>query len=152
MHFLFRDVNGPPDGSTVVPRLPPLAQRVGLSRRLDLDDLRPHIPEEPTSIGTCKHMRQLCLDHLRCAEIVARLVGIAGAVFAAEEAVGHGRPPEVDCCSFFNLSAQLAATPDCASQAGDNVLPGSTKTELGHGLGKKLVFSAYEIVGFDPFD
>ena len=46
-HFLLRDWHGPPERAALVAALAPVAQRIGLSRALDLDHLGAHVGEQP---------------------------------------------------------------------------------------------------------
>ena len=61
MHFLFRDCTGHQKRAALVAGLAPVAQRVGLAGRLDLDHLGAHVAEQPSGERPCEQRPEL--DH-----------------------------------------------------------------------------------------
>ena len=66
MHFLFRACTGHKSGAALVARLAPVAERIGLPGRLDLDDLRAHVAEQAP--GERPREQRPELDHAHARE------------------------------------------------------------------------------------
>ena len=66
MHCLFARLHRPPQRATLVARLPPLPDRVGLGRVLDLDDLGAEVSEHAPCERPGEERAQL--DHAHAGE------------------------------------------------------------------------------------
>ena len=64
-HFLFRACTGQNRVAALVASLAPLAQRVGLPRRLDLDHLGAHVAEQPAGERAREQRAELDHPHAR---------------------------------------------------------------------------------------
>ena len=56
---------GPPEGAALVASVAPVAQRVGLAGRLDLDHLGAHVAEQPAGERACEQRAELDQAHAR---------------------------------------------------------------------------------------
>ena len=65
MHFLLRDCTGHHNDAALVAGLAPLAQRVGLAGRLDLDHLGAHVAEQPAGERAGEQRPELDHPHAR---------------------------------------------------------------------------------------
>src|SRR5205814_4090095 len=99
----------PPQRVAFVARLAPLAERVGLTGRLDLDDLGAHVAEQTTREGTGEQHPEL--DHANAGQRPGA-VASASSGRRGDGRVGHSGFPEVDCWIGWTGATRRARASD----------------------------------------
>ena len=104
-------LDGPPERAALVARLPPLAERVGLARRLDLDDLGAHVAEQPAGERPREEHPQL--DHPDAGER-PRAAGLAPRRLSGDCGVGHQCPSSASGCARTWETSRSRASNTCS--------------------------------------